>query len=50
MQEVLLMTSSREDKLVDRALALKVTAGMEPDADLGPVISKQVELWFKHIY
>lgn len=35
--------TSWEDKLVDRALALKVTAGMEPDADLGPVISKQAK-------
>ena len=36
------MTQFREDKLVERAKALKVTAGTEPDADLGPVISKQV--------
>lgn len=33
---------SREHKLVERAKALKVNAGTEPDADLGPVISKQV--------
>ncbi|KAJ0009978.1 hypothetical protein Pint_33479 [Pistacia integerrima] len=32
-----------EDKLVERAKALKVTAGTELDADLGPVISKQVK-------
>ncbi|KAK3185217.1 hypothetical protein Dsin_032503 [Dipteronia sinensis] len=32
-----------EDKLVERAKALKVTAGTEPDADLGPVISKQAK-------
>lgn len=35
-------TYRREDKLVERAKALKVNAGTEPDADLGPVISKQV--------
>jgi hypothetical protein len=27
---------------VERAKSLKVNSGMEPDADLGPVISKQV--------
>uniref|UniRef100_A0A1J3K802 methylmalonate-semialdehyde dehydrogenase (CoA acylating) n=1 Tax=Noccaea caerulescens TaxID=107243 RepID=A0A1J3K802_NOCCA len=32
-----------EDKLVERAKALKVTCGTEPDADLGPVISKQAK-------
>ncbi|XP_059653189.1 methylmalonate-semialdehyde dehydrogenase [acylating], mitochondrial-like isoform X2 [Cornus florida] len=32
---------SWEDKLVERAKALKVDAGTEPGADLGPVISKQ---------
>ncbi|KAK4401802.1 Methylmalonate-semialdehyde dehydrogenase [acylating], mitochondrial [Sesamum angolense] len=31
-----------EDKLVERAKALKVSAGTDPEADLGPVISKQV--------
>ncbi|KAJ1434895.1 Methylmalonate-semialdehyde dehydrogenase [Sesbania bispinosa] len=31
-----------ESKLVERAKSLKVNAGTEPDADLGPVISKQV--------
>ncbi|KAJ9159220.1 hypothetical protein P3X46_024741 [Hevea brasiliensis] len=31
-----------ENKLVERAKALKVNAGTVPDADLGPVISKQV--------
>ena len=41
------MTFSREDKLVECAKALKVNAGIEPDADLGPVISKQVHTWFK---
>jgi malonate-semialdehyde dehydrogenase (acetylating)/methylmalonate-semialdehyde dehydrogenase len=34
---------SWEDKLVERAKALKVTCGSEPDADLGPVISKQAK-------
>ncbi|CAL5379383.1 unnamed protein product [Camellia sinensis] len=33
----------REDKLVERAKSLKVNAGTEPDADLGPVISKQAK-------
>ncbi|KAH7575527.1 hypothetical protein JRO89_XS02G0133900 [Xanthoceras sorbifolium] len=33
----------QEDKLVERAKALKVTAGFEADADLGPVISKQAK-------
>ncbi|XP_050261518.1 methylmalonate-semialdehyde dehydrogenase [acylating], mitochondrial-like isoform X2 [Quercus robur] len=32
-----------EDKLVEHAKAIKVNAGTEPDADLGPVISKQVK-------
>lgn len=32
-----------EDKLVDRAKALKVTAGIEPDVDVSPVISKQAK-------
>lgn len=32
----------REDKLVERAQSLKVDCGTKPDADLGPVISKQV--------
>ncbi|KAL9685708.1 hypothetical protein QQ045_023159 [Rhodiola kirilowii] len=32
-----------EDKLVERAKALKVNGGLEPDADLGPVISKQAK-------
>ncbi|KAI8532426.1 hypothetical protein RHMOL_Rhmol11G0213500 [Rhododendron molle] len=32
----------REDKLVERAKSLKINAGTEPDADLGPMISKQV--------
>ncbi|XP_062082674.1 methylmalonate-semialdehyde dehydrogenase [acylating], mitochondrial [Humulus lupulus] len=34
---------SWEKKLVERAKALKVNAGIEPDADLGPVISKQAK-------
>jgi malonate-semialdehyde dehydrogenase (acetylating)/methylmalonate-semialdehyde dehydrogenase len=34
----------RETKIVERAKALKVNAGTEPDTDLGPVISKQVNL------
>lgn len=38
------LTFSREDKLVERAKALKVNAGTEPDTDLGPVISKQVSV------
>ncbi|KAJ9705582.1 hypothetical protein PVL29_003582 [Vitis rotundifolia] len=36
-------SKSWEDKLVERAKALKVNAGIEPDAELGPVISKQVK-------
>jgi len=32
----------REEKLVERAQSLKVDCGTKPDADLGPVISKQV--------
>ena len=32
----------REDKLVERAKTLKVNAGTESGADIGPVISKQV--------
>ncbi|XP_065637529.1 methylmalonate-semialdehyde dehydrogenase [acylating], mitochondrial [Quercus suber] len=34
-----------EDKLVEHAKAIKVNAGTEPDADLGPVISKQVDAY-----
>ena len=41
------ITFSREDKLVERAQALKVNAGTEPDADIGPVISKQVVISLK---
>ncbi|TKY71522.1 Methylmalonate-semialdehyde dehydrogenase of acylating [Spatholobus suberectus] len=33
----------KENKLVECAKALKVNAGTEPDADLGPVISKQAK-------
>lgn len=33
----------REDKLAERAKSLKINAGTEPDADLGPLISKQVD-------
>lgn len=32
-----------EDKLVEHAKAVKVSAGTEPDADLGPVISEQAK-------
>ncbi|KAK4438080.1 Methylmalonate-semialdehyde dehydrogenase [acylating], mitochondrial [Sesamum alatum] len=32
-----------EEKLVERAKALKVSAGTDPEADLGPVISKQAK-------
>ncbi|KAE8672791.1 hypothetical protein F3Y22_tig00111834pilonHSYRG00141 [Hibiscus syriacus] len=31
--------------LVERAKGLKVNAGIEPDADLGPVISKEEEIF-----
>ncbi|KAL6517585.1 Methylmalonate-semialdehyde dehydrogenase [acylating], mitochondrial [Orobanche minor] len=34
---------SWEDKLVERAMGLKVDAGTEPGVDLGPVITKQVK-------
>jgi len=37
---------SREDKLVEHAKAIKVNAGTEPDSDLGPVISKQVDAYY----
>lgn len=37
-----LIIPDREDKLTERAKVLKVNAGTEPGADLGPVISKQV--------
>lgn len=33
----------REDELVKRARKLKISAGIEPDTDLGPVITKQVQ-------
>ncbi|KAH0909100.1 hypothetical protein HID58_032421 [Brassica napus] len=36
-------SKSWEDKLVERAKALKVSCGTEPDADLGPVISIQAK-------
>ncbi|KAI4363978.1 hypothetical protein MLD38_020127 [Melastoma candidum] len=36
-------SKSWEDKLVERAKTLKVNNGMAPDADLGPVISKQAK-------
>ncbi|XP_047982494.1 methylmalonate-semialdehyde dehydrogenase [acylating], mitochondrial [Salvia hispanica] len=32
-----------EEKIVERAKALKVSAGTDPEADLGPVISKQAK-------
>ncbi|GMI74640.1 hypothetical protein HRI_001133300 [Hibiscus trionum] len=42
--------TSWEDKLVERAKALRVQPGTEPDTDLGPVISKQAkELVFRLI-
>lgn len=34
---------SREEELVERAKALKVNAGTDPNADLGPVITKEVQ-------
>jgi len=34
---------SREEKLVQRAKLLKVNAGTDPCADIGPVISKEVK-------
>lgn len=36
-------SESWERQLIERAKALKVNAGNEPDADLGPVISKQAK-------
>ncbi|KAL3617340.1 Methylmalonate-semialdehyde dehydrogenase [acylating], mitochondrial [Castilleja foliolosa] len=36
-------SESWEDRLVERAMCLKVGAGSEPGVDLGPVISKQVK-------
>ncbi|KAA8536378.1 hypothetical protein F0562_028856 [Nyssa sinensis] len=36
-------SKSWEDKLVERAKALQVNAGTDPEADLGPVISKQAK-------
>ncbi|EPS64388.1 hypothetical protein M569_10393, partial [Genlisea aurea] len=36
-------SKSWEDKLVDYAMSLKVDAGIEPGADIGPVISRQVK-------
>lgn len=36
-------SKSWEEKLVERAKALKVNIGTDPDADLGPVISKQAK-------
>lgn len=38
----LLRLFAREEKLAEHAKALKVTSGTELDAELGPVISKQV--------
>ncbi|KAL1534404.1 Methylmalonate-semialdehyde dehydrogenase [acylating], mitochondrial, variant 2 [Salvia divinorum] len=37
-----------EDKIVERAKALKVSAGTDPEADLGPVISQQVNYQYFH--
>lgn len=39
---MLLYNFSREEELVERAKELKVNAGTEPGADIGPVISKEV--------
>ncbi|KAL2460368.1 Methylmalonate-semialdehyde dehydrogenase [acylating] [Abeliophyllum distichum] len=36
-------SKSWEEKLVERAKALKVNIGTDPDTDLGPVISKQAK-------
>lgn len=36
-------SNSWEGKLVERAMTLKVDAGMEPGVDIGPLISKQVK-------
>ncbi|XAR53006.1 Methylmalonate-semialdehyde dehydrogenase (acylating) [Bertholletia excelsa] len=36
-------SKSWEDRLIESAKSIKVTAGTEPDADLGPVISKQAK-------
>ena len=36
-------SKSWEDKLLERAKALKVNSGMKPDADLGPVINKEAK-------
>ncbi|KAL3538723.1 hypothetical protein ACH5RR_002089 [Cinchona calisaya] len=36
-------SKSWEEKLVERAKSLKVNVGTDPDADLGPVISKQAK-------
>lgn len=33
---------SREDELVEHAKSLKVNGGTDPTADIGPVISKEV--------
>ncbi|PHT29058.1 Methylmalonate-semialdehyde dehydrogenase [acylating], mitochondrial [Capsicum baccatum] len=44
LSTVVLVRNSKpwEEKLLERAKVPKVSAGTEPDADLGPVISKQV--------
>lgn len=34
---------------MEHAKAIKVSAGTEPDADLGPVISEQVDAYFKSL-
>lgn len=34
---------SREEELIERAKRLKVNAGADPSADLGPVITKEVQ-------
>lgn len=43
----MLYVHCREEKLVERAKSLKVNVGTDPDADLGPVISKQVHEFFQ---
>lgn len=35
---------SREDELVELAKALKVNVGTDPSADVGPVVSIEVEI------
>lgn len=44
--ELMCLSTSREEELVQRAKVLKVNAGTNPGADLGPVISKEVQTSF----